>query len=86
MQQGLYSGDLRFAHYVLTTDKLDAWRFASKLSDLASATGAFGSRRHVGPFACENRVVALKGLRRQRDGVLARPTASWKAFMISRCA
>jgi S1-C subfamily serine protease len=61
VQQGLYSGDLRYAHYVLTTDKLDAWRFAGKLSDLASATGAFGSRRHVGPFACENRVVALKG-------------------------
>ena len=61
VQQGLYSGDLRYAHYVLTTDKLDAWRFANKLSDLASATGAFGSRRHVGPFACENRVVALKG-------------------------
>jgi hypothetical protein len=60
VQQGLYSGDLRYAHYVLTTDKIDAWRFANKLSDLASATGAFGSRRHVGPFACENRVVALK--------------------------
>lgn len=61
VQQGLFSGDLRYSHYVLTTDKLDAWRFANKLSDLASATGAFGSRRHVGPFACENRVVALKG-------------------------
>lgn len=61
VQQGLYSGDLRYAHYVLTTDKLDSWRFANKLSDLAAATGAFGSRRHVGPFACENRIVALKG-------------------------
>jgi serine protease Do len=61
VQQGLFSGDLRFAHYVLTTAELDAWRFANKLSDLAGATGAFGSRRHVGPFACENRVVALKG-------------------------
>lgn len=61
VQQGLYSGDLRYAHYVLSTDKLDAWRFSNKLSELAGATGAFGSRRHVGPFACENRVVALKG-------------------------
>ena len=61
VQQGLFSGDLRYAHYVLTTDELDAWRFANKLSALASATGAFGSRRHVGPFACQNRVVALKG-------------------------
>lgn len=61
VQQGLFTGDLRYAHYVRTTDKLDAWRFASKLSELAGATGAFGSRRHVGPFACENRVAALKG-------------------------
>jgi serine protease Do len=61
VQQGLFTGDLRYSHYVRTTDKLDAWRFAYKLSELAGATGAFGSRRHVGPFACENRVVALKG-------------------------
>lgn len=61
VQQGLFSGDLRYSHYVLSTDKIDPWRFAGKLSELASATGAFGSRRHVGPFACENRVVALKG-------------------------
>lgn len=61
VQRGLYSGDIRYAHYVLTTDKLDSWRFAGKLTGQASAAGAFGSRRHVGPFACENRVVALKG-------------------------
>lgn len=61
VQQGLFTGDLRYSHFLRTTDKLDAWRFAYKLSELAGATGAFGSRRHVGPFACENRVVALKG-------------------------
>ena len=61
VQQGVYSGDIRYAHYVLTTDKLDPWRFAGKLTGQASATGAFGSRRHVGPFACESSVVALKG-------------------------
>jgi len=61
VQQGLYSGDLRYSHYVLTTDKLDAWRFSRRLSDLAAATGAHGSRRHVGPFSCENRNVSLKG-------------------------
>jgi S1-C subfamily serine protease len=61
VQEGLYSGDIRYAHYVLTTDKLDAWRFAGKLTNQSAASGAFGSRRHVGPFACENSVVALQG-------------------------
>jgi serine protease Do len=61
LQQGLYSGDLKYSHYILSTDKLDAWRFANRLSSLAVATGAYGSRRHVGPFSCENRTVALKG-------------------------
>ena len=61
VQQGLYSGDLKYSHFIMTTDKLDAWRFANRLSAVATATGAYGSRRHVGPFACTNRVVALKG-------------------------
>jgi S1-C subfamily serine protease len=61
VQQGLYTGDLSYAHYVLSTDKLDGWRFARKLSGYSSAKGAFGSRRHVGPFACEKSVVKLKG-------------------------
>jgi serine protease Do len=61
LQQGLYSGDIKYSHYVLSTEKLDAWRFARRLSDLAVATGAYGSRRHVGPFACNNKVVSLKG-------------------------
>lgn len=61
VQQGLYSGDLKYAHYVLTTDKLDSWRFAHRLSELSGAVGAYGSRRHVGPFSCQNRNVRLKG-------------------------
>ena len=61
VQQGLYSGDLKYSHFVLSTDKLDAWRFAHRLSELASATGAYGSRRHVGPFSCDNRNLRLKG-------------------------
>lgn len=61
IEQGLYSGDLRYSHYVLSTDKLDAWRFAQKLSEVATATGAYGSRRHVSPFSCDNRNVRLKG-------------------------
>jgi serine protease Do len=61
IEQGLYSGDLKYSHYVLATEKLDSWRFSRKLSDLAAAVGAYGSRRHVGPFSCKNSVVGLKG-------------------------
>jgi serine protease Do len=61
VQQGLFTGDIRYAHYVLTTDKLDAWRFANRLSTLARATGAFGRPKHVGPFDCNTNVVALRG-------------------------
>jgi len=61
VQSGLYSGDLRYSHYVLSTDVLDAWRFANRLSALTSATGRYGSLRHVGPYACEDRIVGLKG-------------------------
>lgn len=61
VQQGLYTGDLKYSHYILTTDKLDAWRFANKLATLSAATGAFGRRRHVGPFACKNSAVRLQG-------------------------
>lgn len=61
VQEGLYTGDIRYEHYVLTTDKLDPWRFAGKLTNQAAASGAFGLRRHVGPFACESRVVKAQG-------------------------
>ena len=61
VQQGMYSGDLKYSHYVLTSDKLDAWRFAHGLSKLSLASGSFGSRKHVGPFACKNSTVLLKG-------------------------
>lgn len=61
VQHGLYSGNIKYAHYVLTTDRLDAWRFASRLSALTSAVGRFGSPRHVGPYACEDRIVGLRG-------------------------
>ena len=61
VQHGLYSGDLKYSHYVLTTDKLDAWRFANRLSALTHAVGNHGSLRHVGPYACEDRIVGLKG-------------------------
>lgn len=61
VQQGMYSGDLRYSHYVLTTDKLDAWRFAHRLSNLSAASGRFGTRKNVGPFACKDSTVKLQG-------------------------
>lgn len=61
VQQGMYSGDLRFSHFVLTTDKLDAWRFAHRLSNLSVASGSFGTRKNVGPFACNDSTVKLQG-------------------------
>jgi S1-C subfamily serine protease len=61
VQPGLYSGDLRYSHFILTTERLDAWRFANRLSSLTQATGRYGLLRHVGPYACEDRVVGLRG-------------------------
>lgn len=61
VQQGLYSGDIKYSHYVLTTSKLDGWRFAGRLSALTLAVGRHGSPRHVAPYACADRIVGLKG-------------------------
>lgn len=61
VQQGLFGGNLFYTHHLVSTSKLDAWRFARQLTDRAVATGGRGSRRHVGPFACEDRIVSLKG-------------------------
>jgi len=61
VEQGFYSGDLRFEHFVLETGRLDAWRFANRMSKLSLASGAFGRRRYVGPFSCSTGVVKLKG-------------------------
>ncbi len=61
VEQGFFSGDLRFEHYVLTTTKLDPWRFANHISKQSVATGAYGRRKFVGPFSCSNGIVKLKG-------------------------
>lgn len=59
VQQGLYSGDIRYSHHVLTTERLGPLRFAKRLGALARASGSHGSRRHVGPFACRDSIVRL---------------------------
>ena len=61
VQQGLYSGDIRYAHFVLTTEKLGPLRFANQLGLLSRASGSYGSRRHVGPYSCRDSNVALRG-------------------------
>lgn len=61
VQQGLYSGDLVYQHYVLTSDSLDPWRFAKRLQKVAVASGRHGSRKHVGPLSCQSDTVRLQG-------------------------
>jgi serine protease Do len=61
VQQGVQTGELKYSHYVLTTDRLDAWRFSQRLSTLAHASGEFGRLRHVGPFTCKTNGVRLQG-------------------------
>jgi serine protease Do len=61
LQRDLQSGDLKYGHIILSTDKLDAWRFAKRLSGVTGVSGERGTPRHVGPLSCSNKVVGLKG-------------------------
>ena len=61
VQENLRSGEVEYQHFLLTTDKLDAWRFAHRLGRLSTYVGGSGSREHVGPYACKDRTVKLKG-------------------------
>jgi serine protease Do len=54
-------GDIRYVHTVVTSEKLGPWRYAARLSNHAHVIGIPGSWRDVGGFACDGRVVALKG-------------------------
>ncbi|HVN99267.1 MAG TPA: S1C family serine protease [Steroidobacteraceae bacterium] len=62
LEEGLNSGDLRFRHYLLSTDQLGAMRFARRLSQAVVAYGNRGSGtpRHVTPYACRRDSVALQ--------------------------
>ncbi len=62
VQQNMYSGDLDYNHLVITSGKLDAWRFARRLKFSTLAGGGFNSPKNVAPFACKNDVVRLNGL------------------------
>lgn len=76
VQQNMYSGDLDFSHFVLTTTKLDAWRFARRLRFATFGGGGFNSPKNVAPFACKNNVVRLDGL----DADLLLCTRAYRLF------
>ncbi len=61
VRNGLSGGDVSYNHTVLSTQKLDAWRFYRQLSSMTGMAGRFGQRRHVGPYACKRGQLALKG-------------------------
>ena len=54
LDEGLSSGDVSFQHYYLATDQLGALRFARRLSRTVAGnySRAFGSSRHLTPYAC----------------------------------
>ena len=74
LQSGLQSGDLSFSHSVLSTEKLDPWRFTNRLSWNGAGFAASGQRQHVGPFACRDRSVKLNGF----DAALTLCTRSYR--------
>ena len=57
----LYTGGLNFQHDVLTTQTLDAWRFAHRLQDAKVPYQVYGPARHLAPFACTQQNVDLNG-------------------------
>lgn len=61
VEQRQSRGDINYTHIIMTTDKLGTWRFAARLSAAAHPNWINGQRRDVGPFACRQNVVALKG-------------------------
>lgn len=61
VQSSLTTGDIDFQHVVLSTDRLDAWRFANRLAAQTSTSGRGGTTAQHGPFACDRSTVQLKG-------------------------
>jgi hypothetical protein len=61
VEDGLETGDLRFQHRVLETDHLHPLQFTEQLNRVVEAIGWAGSSKHVAPFACTTKIVALHG-------------------------
>jgi len=61
VEDGLETGDIRFQHRILETDKLHPLQFAEQINRVAVSVTWGGSAKHVAPFACTTKVVALRG-------------------------
>jgi serine protease Do len=59
--RNLHTGGLTFQHEVLTTQTLDAWRFAQRLQKAKEPYHVYGPARHLAPFACTQHNVELHG-------------------------
>lgn len=61
VQRGLDTGDIRFQHRIVDTEKLKPLQFAAALNSLANSNQWGGSEKNVAAFACTDDVVELKG-------------------------
>jgi hypothetical protein len=61
LSRNVYSGGLTFHHQVVTTHRLDAWRFAHYLQQAKAPSYVYGSARQLAPFACTQHNVELNG-------------------------
>lgn len=59
--RNFYTGGLTFEHEVLTTQTLDAWRFAHHLQQAKAPSYFYGAARELAPFACTQANVELNG-------------------------
>jgi serine protease Do len=55
----LYTGGFTFMHQLLSTDAIDAWRFAHRMQEAREPFNAFGPARQLAPFACRQDNVEL---------------------------
>ncbi|PYM93479.1 MAG: hypothetical protein DME04_11620 [Candidatus Rokuibacteriota bacterium] len=58
----LQTGGLSFQHQVMSTQTLDAWRFAYRMQNAKTTHASFGTPRQLAPFACQQQNVELNGL------------------------
>jgi serine protease Do len=59
--RSLNAGGFTFQHQVMSTDTLDAWRFAHRMQETKTPHDTFGLARHLAPFACQQHNVELNG-------------------------
>jgi len=57
----LQAGGLSFQHQIMSTQSVDAWRFAYRMQHAKTPLGNFGAPRQLAPFACQQQNVELNG-------------------------